>query len=582
MKRITYPSLTGWQWLAPVLILLGVWFSFQGVTRLDFTNWDDPTYVKDNPGIRSLENESINRMFSEFVSGNYHPLTILSLAVDYKRGGLNPEVYHQTNFILHLVNSLLVFFVFFRLLNGRIFPVTLIALFFGLHPMKVESVAWISERKDVLYAFFWLSAWLSYIHYRQSGKVIYLVLTHTLFAFSLLSKAMAVTLIPALFLTDFLMSRPWTWRWVKEKSFLLLAALGAGIVAIFAQQDASAIGAPENYTPFNQFLVSCRGIVFYLEKAILPFDLCAFYPYPPASEGIPLIFMLSPFMVLILMIGLGLLWQKTGFRPLLFGGLFFLALLFPVLQWLPVGNAIAADRYFYLASIGFIVPIAAALDRWTILNPKVKIGVWVGSAVCLVLLSLQTRKQVPVWDNSISLFSRVAALYPNTPEPYNNMGIEWGRRGNQRKAIENYLKVLQIQPNFGLTYNNLGNAYGMLGQFDSAYFYLQKAIALKPTANAWSNMGNALGMLGRTEEGRQAFQKAIELDPGFHEPYHNLGASYAMKGDFQSALPLFKKSVELMPDYAEGWYSLGITYQYLGDSLEARRCLETAQRFGKR
>lgn len=581
MKKISYPRITGFQWLIPLAILLITGFAFREVLQLDFTNWDDPTYVKENSLIRNTSNEGINRMFTEFVSGNYHPLTMLSLAWDYSRGGLKPEVYHQTNLALHLLNVLLVLLLFHRLLGGQWFPVILITLFFGLHPMKVESVAWVSERKDVLYAFFWLGAWLSYVHYRQSGKVIYLIATHILFIFSLLSKAMAVTLIPALLLTDYLMNRPWSWRWVKEKAFLLLPAIGAGILAIFAQKEASAIGAPEDYTPFNQFLVASHGVLFYLWKSILPFNLCAFYPYPPKTDGwMPGIFLIAPVLVLAIMIGIGLVWQRTGFRPLMFGALFFLILLLPVLQWLPVGNAIAADRYYYLSSIGFITPLAVAFSIWAKKSKAIQWSMYAVSAGMIFGFIILTQKQVKVWENSITLFTQVSKLYPNIPEPYNNLGIAWGHKGDQRKAIENYLKVLEIQPGFGLTYNNLGNAYGLLGQYDSAYYYIEKALQLKPTANAWSNMGNALGMLGRTEEARNAFQKAIEMDPGFHEPYHNLGTSYAMKGDFQTALPYFQKSLEIMPDYAEAWYSMGITYQYLGNATESQRCLARAKELG--
>lgn len=581
MKQSRYATLSGIQWLIPIGILVLICGAYMEVNKLDFTNWDDPVYVKDNSLIRHTDNAGIHKMFTTYVSGNYHPLTIASLAWDYQRGGLKPEVYHQTNLVLHVLNVALVFLIFFRLLKGEWFPVILISLFFGLHPMKVESVAWVSERKDVLYAFFWLAAWLSYIHYRQSGKVIYFILTHGLFLFSLLSKAMAVTLIPALILTDFLMDRPWSWRWIKEKVFMTLPAIGAGIVAILAQREAAAIGNSEYYTPFHQFLTACHGILFYLGKAFLPLNLCAFYPYPP-KDTLPILFMVAPFLVLGLMIGIGLIWQRTGFRPLMFGALFYLILLFPVLQWLPVGNAIAADRYFYLSSIGVIVPLAVFLSNWIKQKSTYRWPIYLGCVALLTWFGILTRTQVKTWQNSITLFTRVAELYPNIPEPYNNLGIEWGKQGNQRKAIENYLKVVSIQPDFGLAYNNLGNAYGMLGQYDSAYFYLEKALQIKPSANAWSNMGNALGMLGKRDEARQAFLKAIELDPGFHESYHNLGASYAMAGDFTTAVPYFKKSLEILPDYAEAWRSLGITYQYLGDSTEARRCLQQAERFGKR
>lgn len=581
MQKVSYPGLGGVQILFLVFILALTGFVFRGVQKLEFTNWDDPTYVVENALIRSTEPEAINRMFTTFVSGNYHPLTMLSLAWDYSRGALNPEAYHQTNLVLHVANTALVFLVFFRIFQGNVFIACIIALFFGLHPLKVESVAWISERKDVLYAFFWLSAWFSYIHYRQSGKVIYLILTHLLFLFSCLSKGMAVTLIPVLILTDFLQNRNWTWRWLKEKFFLFLIAIGFGILAVIAQGKASAIGAPVDHNSLDHFLVGCHGIIFYLYKSVLPFHLSAFYPYPPKKEGwLPFIYLIAPVLVLLLSIAIGLIWQKTGNRPLLFGYLFFLCTLFPVLQWLPVGNAFAADRYYYLPSIGFILPIAWYANLISQKNGFYKWGIYAVFTLIFAGFSLKTLEQIKVWKDSITLFSHVAKLYPEIPEPYNNLGIEYGNKGNQRLAIQNYLRVLEINPAYGLTYNNLGNAYGLLGQYDSAYYYLQKAIELKPSANVWSNMGNALGMMGRIAESRQAYEKAIEMNPDFHEPYHNLGASYAMQGEYEKAIPYFEKAILALPDYKDAWFSLAMTYEYLKNAPEARRCYQKAGELG--
>jgi len=581
MRIKSNPEKKQWHWLFSIPVLLLVWFAFQGVSELEFTNWDDPTYVLENNLIRSTSAESINRMFTSFVSGNYHPLTILSLALDYARGGLDPKVYHQTNLFLHLGNTLLVFLIMMRIFQQAWLPALVISLAFGIHPLKVESVAWVAERKDVLYAFFWLAAWLSYIHYRQSGKVIYFILTHLLFVFSCLSKGMAVTLVPVLLITDYLIGRKWSWRWLKEKFFLFLLALGTGVLVIIAQDKASALGVPADHNRLDFFLVACHGILFYSWKAWVPLSLSTFYPYPVKIDGwLPPQFLLAPLGLILLFGGLFYIWNKHKSTHLAGGVLIFLLTVFPVLQWLPVGNAFAADRYFYLPSIGYFIPFASGLYLLTRKNKIAgKLALLLTSVWFIWCIHL-TREQVKIWKNSITLFSQVAKLYPNTPEPYNNMGIAWGRAGDQRKAIENYQKVLSLSPGYGLTYNNLGNAYGVLGKYDSAYFYLEKAIQLKPSANAWSNMGNALGMLGQVEKSRQAYYKAIELDSSFHEPYHNLGASFAMEGEYQVALKWFEKAIQQLPDYADAWYSIGVTYEYLEDKVSAINAYSRAKEFG--
>jgi tetratricopeptide (TPR) repeat protein len=565
-----------------LLSVLAITFlAFQDVSKLDFTNWDDPAYVLENQLIRGTSPEYVNKMFTTFVSGNYHPLTMYSLALDYARGGLNPAVYHQTNLILHLLNTLLVFIIMLRLFHQKLIPVAFIALAFALHPLKVESVAWIAERKDVLYGFFWLASWLSYIHYRQSGKVIYLILTHLLFIFSCLSKAMAVTLVPVLFLTDYIMARNLTWRWLKEKFFLFLIAIGTGILAIYAQDEASALGVPTEQNRLDFTLVAFHGILFYLQKTFIPLQLSTFYPYPFKVDGwLPWQFTLAPLGVIALAYLMYRVWLKTDNRWIAGGLLLYLVSVFPVLQWLPVGNAFAADRYFYLPSIGVFMAIAAGMLAMREWNKIAGTTLLVVSVLWLVWCFTLTRKQVLVWKNSITLFSQVAKLYPNTPEPYNNMGIAYGKLGDQRNAINNYLRVLELNSKYGLTYNNLGNAYGMLGQYDSAYYYLQKAMEIKPTANIWSNMGNALGMLGKSEESRNAYLKAIEMDPTFHEPYHNLGASYAMQGDYLTAIPWFEKAIAQLPDYADAWFSLGITYEYLEQKEKAMDCYQKALTYG--
>jgi len=573
------PYLAPKNWWIPVIVVLVTALTLKGVLLLGFTNWDDPVYVLENSLIRNLKNDG---MFTQFVSGNYHPLTLISLAIDYSKGKLNPEGYHFTNYIFHILNTLLVFWIILRINSNNPYLAGVCALLFGVHPLHIESVAWISERKDVLYSFFWLAAWLFYLQYRYTGKVIYFFITHLLFIFSCLSKAMAVTLPLVLLLSDLLLQRKWSWRWLKEKSLLGLIALGTGILAIRAQNSASAIGAPADYLYFDHLLVACHGFLFYLFKGLVPLQLSALYPYPPKIDGwLPWPFLIAP--VLVLLIGGILIYLKKTINSdwLPFGISLMVITLLPVLQLLPVGNAFAADRYFYLPSIGYFILLSALINYLYEKLPQLKYlltALVFGYIGFCIYLSL---KRIPVWKDTFSLFTDVSQKFPQHPEGWNNLGIAYSDAGNYKEAINHYLRVIKINPEFGLTLNNIGNAYGQLGILDSSIYYLEKSIRINPgNARAYSNLGNAYAIKGRSEEAQKAFEKAIQLDPNFHEPYHNLGAFYAIQGKYDIALPYFKKSIEKLIDYKDGWFGLGITYQALGDTVAANQALLKAAQLG--
>ena len=281
-NRIKWLSWPGLYCIVPLALTV---VAFHGSLNNGFTNWDDDDYVTDNQLIRQLSLQNIQRMFSPatLVSANYQPVTILWLAINYALGKLNPAVYILTNLLLHLLNVLLVF-LFIRKLAGNDRIAGICAVIFGVHPMHVEPVAWITGRKDVLYTFFFLSALLSYLRYREKHgreKAVAYSLACILFALSLLSKSAAVTLPFILLLVDFYQKRKFTAAMLLEKAPFLIGAILIGILAIQGQESQGTLDEGAAYPIMGRMLIACYSYMFHIVKFFVPVKLSAFYPYPP-------------------------------------------------------------------------------------------------------------------------------------------------------------------------------------------------------------------------------------------------------------------------------------------------------------
>src|SRR6266571_3392951 len=265
--------------LAVTLVLTVLSFS----PSLDngFTNWDDPGYVLENYSIRDLSQKNVANVFTSYLQGNYHPLTVLSYAVEYKFFQLDPKIYHITNLLLHVLNTTFVFWLI-RLLTGRLETAAITAVLFGIHPLHVESVAWISERKDVLFSLFYLGSLISYVLSltKVQDRVRYLIMSLVLFILSLLSKGVAVTLPLVLLLIDYYFKRTFTKKIFIEKIPFFLLSIGFGVIAILAQKSEGAIQTMTTYPFYDRLLIASYGIVTYLFKIFVPQQLSAFYPYP--------------------------------------------------------------------------------------------------------------------------------------------------------------------------------------------------------------------------------------------------------------------------------------------------------------
>ena len=531
--------------LSLCVVLLVTSFSLLPCIENDFTNWDDDLHVTTNTSIKSLSLNNIKRMFTSFYAVNYMPLTILSYTIEYRFFKLNPHAYHTTNLLLHLFNCMLVFWLIY-LLSGKELIGFIVALLFGIHPLHVESVAWISERKDVLYSAFFLGALISYLYYlKKNTSAWYYCLSIFLFILSLLSKAMAMTLPFVLPLFDYISYRKFTKNILLKKIPFFIAAALFGIIAIFTQPFRQEI----TYTIFDRILFASYGVLFYINKLILPIKLSCFYPYPEKVDGTfsPL-FLFSPLLLAALIGTVFFLLRRR--RKIIFGSIFFLITILPVLQLLPIGWAIAADRYTYIPSIG-IFYIAGEGCYWLykkkIQDYKTLKGIFSFILiVIIIMLSYSTFHRCQVWKDGVTLWSDVIKNYPTTAMAYNNRGSAYLNQGEFGKAISDYGHALKINPNHLIAFDNLLRAYWTMGMKNEAKTLYKKATETNPNyEGAYNNLGNVYWKIGKKDDAIALYKMVIEINPNNAEAHKSLALAYYYKREYSLAVYHLNRAIEL-------------------------------------
>lgn len=578
-----------------VFALCATLMSYWGVWQLGFLSWDDNVYVYENILIRRLTPTGVYDIFRNFVMGNYHPLVILSYAFEYAIAGHAPWLYHLNNLLLHILATGLVYLLAKRM-SGNALVSGLCALFFGVHPLHVESVAWVTERKDVLYSVFYLSAMVSWDSWRNTGRKGAWALTLILFVLACLSKGQAVTLPLALLLMDVFRGKTFSLL-VKDISIglMLVPSLAFGLLAVYAQRHGGNIRDAGDWSMFEQFLIGCRSMMFYLPKYIFPWPLVPFYPYPKAPLGI--FWYTGPFLLAALIWGM---WKaRLRFPEITFGLAFYFVHILPVAQFLPVGNAIAADRYFYMPAYGLIFATAVLMVKY--LKPNL---LYTFGTLLAIIWGALTYAQVRVWKSTETFFSYIVRMDPSVDFAFVNLGRYLEKQERKREAVDVYLqgimanpnypdqyndagytlshlgkydsslillkKALELSPNLAEAYNNLGYTYSMMQRFEEAEKHLLKSIALNSrNETAYNNLGSTYSMMGKMEDARAMYFKAIEIKPDYADAFNNLGSNYGMSGDNQTALTYFEKAIQFRPDFAGAWFNAGIALQMSGNQDKA-------------
>jgi protein O-mannosyl-transferase len=536
-------------WMA--IIAIATFIAYLPALKGTFTNWDDVAYVGGNPYIQPLSAKNLADIFTKNYMGNYHPLAMLSLAIDYQINKLDPFVFHLTNIIIHILNSFLVLLVI-RKLTGKLQIAVIAALLFGVHALHVESVTWISERKDVLYACFYLLSLYSYIRYVPKRDKKWFGLSLLFFLLSCLSKGQAVALAITLFLVDIFMGRKWTeLKILFEKLPFLILALIFGIVAVHAQEAAGTTSAA-NFPIQLRVAFASYGLVTYILKLIYPFALSAFYPYPiirTASELSPVYWAYTlPAMGFLLIFYLS--WKRS--KVLFFGIGFFLLNIVFLLQLLPVGRAIMADRYAYIPSIGYCFLAGVYLSNRKYIKAE-KVAWAIVAVYAIVLMSL-TFRQSKVWLNSYTLWSDVLAKNEK-------VSIAWYNRGNARVdsldykgAISDYTACLIVDAAFWKAYINRGNARIKINDYIGAIADFDATLRFDSTAvNAYINRAMSRKMLKDFDNALTDYNIAIRMKPDQLELYTNRATLKSEMKDYNGAISDLNQAINLNPKYSNAY-----------------------------
>jgi tetratricopeptide (TPR) repeat protein len=540
------------RWIIPIILLLSFLIylpSFKGAFV-----WDDNKYIENNPLITSID---LKALFSSYVMGNYHPITMLVYAIEYQFFGLNPMGYHIINLLIHVVNVLLVFYAVFYLSNNKI--VALIAcLFFGIHPMHVESVAWASELKDLLYTFFFLASYIFYLKFLENRNKPFYYFSLLLFLFSLFSKGMAVSLPVVLLITDYFKEGKITGRKVIEKLPFFLLAITFGIIAVLAQKSSESIQDITRFAFSQRIVFACYGFITYLVKLIFPYQLSAFYPYPINSgESLPAYYYLYP-LLLITLVGV-IIYSLRFSKKVLFGIGLFAVTVFLVLQLLPVGDAVMADRYSYISSLG-VFYLAGEGFQWLWSKNRKALSL-IFASVFVIFFSVQTYARCHVWNNGVVLWSDVIEKYPTVAVAYNNRGGTLMLEKKYEEALSDYNKAIELRPNYYDAYNNRGLLLSDMNRINEALKDYNRAVEFGPNHfEVYNNRGLLLMEMNEYKEALADFNRAIALQPDYSQAYYNRGLLAMNEGRAEQALDDYAMAIKFNPAYVEAYINRGVLF----------------------
>ena len=544
-----------------ILVILTV-VVFRQLPSFDFINFDDTIYVTENVHIQSgLTIENLIWSFKTTYANFWHPLTWISHMLDYQLFGLNPGMHHVSSLLLHILNTLLIFTVFNRM-TGKQLQSAVVAILFAIHPLHVEPVASISQRKDILSTLFWLLtmyAYARYVEFPKTGRYLAVLLFYIM---GLMAKPMLVTLPFVLLLMDFWplnrfrldpadkqtnqSNAKTSIRWlIFEKTPLFVITFLFSIICIFAQGEAvqSLENIPLSLRLSNVFISYCQ----YLSKTIWPSHLAVFYPYPASYP----IWQTAGSILLIASLSTIMICKAKKYPYMAVGWLWFIGTLVPVIGLVQVGSHAMADRYTYVPLIGLFIIVAWGCQDFFLNKYRFRRKIF-GGLSCILLSALMVCAfiQVDHWRNSVSLFSHAIKVTNNNWLAYNNLGFTLSHVGKINAAMKNYLLAIEIKPNHYKAYNNLGALLSKQGKQNEAIEYFTKALSLKADyAEAHNNLGVAIAKLGRMKEAIEQFQEAIEVNPDYAEAYDNLGIAKTKQGNFRDAIEHFQKALDLKPDY---------------------------------
>jgi protein O-mannosyl-transferase len=541
----------------PVAVTL---IAFLPALKNGFVNWDDTTYIVENEYLRHFSFEKVKYYFSNFYYGNYHPFTMISYLAEYHFFKLEPYRYHLHNLIRKISEKKEVAFF--------------VALLFGIHPMHVESVAWISERKDVLYTFFFLLSAIVYTNYISNTKNQFrnYFLCLLFFIFSLLSKPAAVTFPFVIVLIDYWLGRKFEWKLIAEKIPFFLLSATFGVIAVFAQESSDAIAKFETFTIFQRIMFACYGLLKYMQMLFVPFNQSCFHPYPFLVDGdkLPFIFYLSPILVLIVFGLITLSYKKS--KLFVFGFFFFFLNIMLVLQWMSVGNAIMAERYTYVPYIGLFFIIAEGTmhlyekEKYRSLS-KVFFVIIISASAFFAFLTHERNK---VWKDTETLWTDFINKFPAVHDGYYNRAGDYARREKYEEAMNDYSMTIKLRPDISKAYVYRGNIYGIKGQTELALADYKKSIELDSTfLDAYVNRAITYSMMKNYENAFYDYEKALQIEPGNVKVFLNRSFALIETKQYEKAIADCNEVLKINPNNEMAWHYKGVANHNSGNYSQA-------------
>jgi tetratricopeptide (TPR) repeat protein len=533
------------------------WLVFGQTIRYDFVNYDDNDYVYANPAITSgLTLHGIIHAFSGRHARNWHPLTTLSHMLDCQLWGVRAGGHHFTNIVLHTIAVVLLFLVL-KQMTGAIWQSAFVAALFAIHPLHVESVAWISERKDVLSAVFFMLTLGAYVRYVRSPSIGRYLTMSILFALGLMSKPMLVTLPFILLLLDYwplkgFAVRSSTKRLILEKIPLLALSVAGGFITLWVQQ--SSVARTEELPLIWRVANGLVTYATYLRQMIWPMGLAVFYPHP--GDQLP-VWEIGLGIVLLGLVSAGAIALRRKRPYLVTGWFWYLVMLLPVAGLIQVGSQAHADRYTYLPQIGLYLLLAWAITDALASQLQRRI-LAVTASVAVIALAWCAHVQASYWRNGESLWGHALAVTSGNFMAHDGLGEYLGNRGRLDEAIDQFQKALNIAPGYPEIETNLILALTRKGRTDEAITHLQALLKEYPNdAQAQYNLGNALRKKGDSQGAIAAYEKALSIQVRYPAAHYNLGIALDQNGQIDEAIAHYQEAVQEQPNYPEAYYLLG-------------------------
>ena len=539
--------------------------AFWQVRNNEFINLDDNLYVTENPHVqRGISFTGVLWAFTASHNGQWHPLTWLSHMLDCHLYGLNPSGHHTTNLLIHIANTVLLFILFFRM-TGAPWQSAFIAALFAVHTLHVESVAWVSERRDVLYAFFWILTMWAYVRYVEVPKLRRFLSVVLCFVLAIMSKPMAVTLPFILLLVDYwplqrfrfremdrqeyqiLTTLPnkspqklSIFRLISEKASLFILAAVLSLFTIFANSEVGALSALAQLPLKVRLENAAVSYVRYIGKMFWPNRLAVLYPHPihlPSLEVALATLLLVMVTVLVFLLG-----RKRHY--LITGWLWYLVTLLPAIGLLQSGVQATADRFTYIPFLGLFIIVVFSTTDYLRRSRSGKGALAVSGVLLLLILMLSTVRQVERWKNSVTLFRHALRVTVNNYVIHNNLGVTLARQGNEQEAFEQYIKALEINPRYSDAHYNLGALLVRRGKDQEATAHFIEALRIKPDkVEAHNDLGVVLAKRGEAQKAVVHFSEAIRINSNYAEAYYNMGIVLTQQGKYKEAIPFFNEAL---------------------------------------